>query len=172
MFFAVVTAVNDDVGAFAIRMSGNEIAVLDLKGTAVVQVQYKRLIKMFVCEDLFGGGHFEFGLPISIKGPKAATSCDCEPIMNALNSVFVDRAPLPHYEFAIEFYTTFLGLRHETGARYFALGVLSPDAEVGENHRPLFKVDAESIERHRAEIRAYKARRVAARQNVKNLTHV
>jgi hypothetical protein len=76
------------------------------------------------------------------------------------------------YELAIEFYTTFLGLRHETGAKYLALGVLTPDAETAVSHRPLFRVDPESINRHLEEIQAYKRRRTAARRNVKDLTYV
>jgi hypothetical protein len=74
---------------------------------------------------------------------------------------------LPHYEFPIPFYTIFLGLRHETGRKYFALGVLIPDAVIGQKKRPLFKVDAASIERHKGAIEAYKYRRMRARQNLK-----
>ena len=70
-------------------------------------------------------------------------------------------SPLPHYEFAIEFYTTFLRLRHETGAKYLALGVLAPDAEVGENHRPLFRIDPISVERHLDSIRRHRQKRFA-----------
>jgi hypothetical protein len=79
---------------------------------------------------------------------------------------------LPHYEFPIPFYTIYLQLRHETGRKYFALGVLTPDAEIGEDHRPLFKIDPASIERHKGEIEAYKYRRMRARQNLKELSHV
>jgi hypothetical protein len=76
-------------------------------------------------------------------------------------------APLPQYELAIEYYTTFLGLRHETGAKYLALGVLTPDAQTATNKRPLFKVNPESIERHLGEIRAFKRQRFNARRNIK-----
>jgi hypothetical protein len=78
---------------------------------------------------------------------------------------------LPYYEFPVEFYTTFLGLRHETGAKYLAEGILKPDAIVGENKRPLFKVDRESIERHKAQIELYKHLRPLRRANNKVLSY-
>jgi len=46
----------------------------------------------------------------------------------------------PVYELAIEFYTTFLGLRHETGAKYLALGILVPDALTATAKRPYSKL--------------------------------
>jgi hypothetical protein len=73
---------------------------------------------------------------------------------------------LPRFELAIEFYETYLGLRHETGQKYLARGILTADAETG-NGRPLFKVDLESIERHKEEIRAYKRRQALARENIR-----
>lgn len=80
--------------------------------------------------------------------------------------------PRPVYEFAIAFFTNFLGLRHETGTKYLALGVLVPDAITARDKRPLFKVDPQSIERHRAAIRGYKMRQRAAARNLKDLRHV
>jgi hypothetical protein len=78
----------------------------------------------------------------------------------------------PLYEFPIEFYTTFLGLRHETGAKYLALGVLKPDALVGEHKRPLFKIDPESIQRHKAEIELYRHTRPLRLANKRALSYV
>jgi len=80
----------------------------------------------------------------------------------------VDSPILPLYEFPIEFYTTFLGLRHETGAKYLALGVLKPDAVVGESRRLLFKVDPESIERHKAAIELYRHTRPLRRSKLRS----
>jgi hypothetical protein len=79
--------------------------------------------------------------------------------------------PVPVSEFSIAFFTNFLGLRHETGAKYLKLGVLVPDA-LTTGKRPLFKVDPISIEGHRTAIRAYKARQRAAARNLKDLRYV
>lgn len=80
--------------------------------------------------------------------------------------------PVPVYEFSIAFFTNFLGLRHETGAKYLKLGILIPDATIAATNRPLFKVDPISIEGHRTAIRAYKARQRAAARNLKDLRYV
>ena len=58
--------------------------------------------------------------------------------------------PLPVYEFEIAFYRL-LGIRHETRQAYRRLGFLRADAETS-TRRPLFKIDPESIARHRAAI--------------------
>jgi hypothetical protein len=79
---------------------------------------------------------------------------------------------VPVYALPIEFYSTFLGLRHETGAKYLKLGVLVPDAATALSRRPLFKVDPESIERHRKAILAFRVRQRAVRYNLKELADV
>jgi hypothetical protein len=48
--------------------------------------------------------------------------------------------------------------------------VILPDANLNDESRPLF--DAQALERHRATIKQYEARQIAARYNVKDLSHV
>jgi hypothetical protein len=57
MFLGLGMAINDDVSAFAVGVSGDEIAVVDFKSAAVAQVQSKRAIGVFVRQDLFGCCH-------------------------------------------------------------------------------------------------------------------
>jgi hypothetical protein len=82
----------------------------------------------------------------------------------------VDDAPV--YEFPVRFFEKYLGIHPETGLRYLRLEVLRPDAVIGSDQRPLFKVDPQVIQRHKAAIAAYKNRRRAATHNVKDLRYV
>jgi hypothetical protein len=69
--------------------------------------------------------------------------------------------PPLQFEFPIEFYKSYLCLRHETAASYLKLGILVPDAYIGtdENKRPLFLTDHLSVERHKERIRRYRTER-------------
>jgi hypothetical protein len=79
--------------------------------------------------------------------------------------VFAPRVTKPEppfrFEFPIEFYKSYLCLRHETAANYLKLGILVADAVVGsgENTRPLFRIDPVSVERHKERIRRYRTER-------------
>ena len=75
------------------------------------------------------------------------------------------------YENETRFYRVTLGISYEFGSRLSKIGVLTPDAQMADG-RPLFSVDVEAIERHRAEIRSYRARRRAVAHNLKDLSYV
>jgi hypothetical protein len=77
----------------------------------------------------------------------------------------------PVYEFAIRFFPKYLGLNYETGLKYLRLGIITPDAFIGADRRPLFATDLLSVERHISAIDAYKGRTRAVRFNVQLLAH-
>jgi hypothetical protein len=69
------------------------------------------------------------------------------------------------YEFSVKFFTNYLGITGETGLKYLRLEVITPDAVISSDKRPLFRTDPQSVERHLANIQAYRARQRAVRNN-------
>jgi hypothetical protein len=65
-----------------------------------------------------------------------------------------------------EFYRSTLGISYELGSRLRRLGVLVADAEMKDG-RPLFLLEAESIERHKAAVKGHRLAVKAARAGVR-----
>jgi len=75
----------------------------------------------------------------------------------------------PTYSTEVRFYRL-LGIGYRLGSQLYKCGVITPDAKLDDG-RPIFANTAQAMERHRAELRAYRARQRAARANVKNLAY-
>ena len=69
----------------------------------------------------------------------------------------------------VKFYDL-VGVSYRYGAKLLKLGVISADACLNDESRPLF--DPGKIELHRLAIRAYQGRQVAVAHNLKDLSHV
>ena len=72
---------------------------------------------------------------------------------------------LPTYVNETKFYRRFLGISYEFGSHLRKSGFLRPDA-VMDDGRPLFLLGAESLERHQAQISAYRAQVREAKEGV------
>jgi hypothetical protein len=79
------------------------------------------------------------------------------------------KKPIPHFVSLRDFCRT-LGLYHAYANRLITLGILEPDGFL--NSKPIFSADMETIERAKARIADYKAKRTRAQQSIRELAHV